>query len=110
MYNVNSKKSLISFLAIAILGLTVLNWLSLGWFHRLDLTDNNIYTLSPDSKAMVNKIDNLLTLKIYFSDNLPGEYGNNRRYLQDMVEEYSSYSNNIRYEIYQPETDEELEI
>ena len=92
MYNVNSKKSLISFLAIAILGLMVLNWLSLGWFHRLDLTDNNIYTLSPDSKAMVNKIDNLLTLKIYFSDNLPGEYGNNRRYLQDMVEEYSSYS------------------
>ncbi len=109
MYNVNSKQSLISFLVIAVLGLAVLNWLSLGWFHRLDLTDNDIYTLSPDSKSMVNKIDNLLTMKIYFSDNLPGEYGNNRRYLQDMVEEYSSYSNNIRYEFYQPETDEELE-
>lgn len=48
-------------------------------------------------------------MKVYFSDNLPGEYGSNKRYLQDMIEEYASYSKNIRYEFYQPETDEELE-
>ncbi len=68
-----------------------------------------MYSLSDSSKSVVSKIDDLLTMKVYFSENLPGEYGNNLRYLHDMIEEYASYSKNIRYEFYQPETDEELE-
>lgn len=109
MFTVNNKKSLITFIGVAIAGLIIINWLARGWFFRLDLTDNKMYSLSESSKSVVSKIDDLLTMKVYFSENLPGEYGNNLRYLQDMVEEYASYSKNIRYEFYQPETNEELE-
>ena len=48
-------------------------------------------------------------MKIYFSDNLPGEYGNNRRYLQDILEEYAAYSNgNIHFEFYRPDDDDKM--
>ena len=79
-------------------------------FFRWDLTDNKMYSLSESSKSVVSKIDDLMTLKVYFSNNLPGEYGNNRRYLQDILEEYAAYSDgNLTFEFYEPETDEDLQ-
>ena len=48
---------------------------------------------------MIEKVDDLLTMKVYFSDDLPGEYANNRRYLQDILEEYAAISKgNIKFE------------
>lgn len=59
---------------------------------------------------MIGRVDDLLNVKVYFSDNLPGQYGNNRRYLQDILEEYAAISKgNIRFEFYVPDTDEALE-
>ncbi|MAN41953.1 MAG: GldG family protein [Candidatus Neomarinimicrobiota bacterium] len=79
--------------------LLVLNMISTSRFFRIDLTDNNIFSLSTSSKAVVGEIDDLLTMKVYFSDDLPGEYANNRRYLQDILEEYAAISKgNIKFE------------
>ncbi|SVB33840.1 uncharacterized protein METZ01_LOCUS186694, partial [marine metagenome] len=104
------KKSFITYLAIISTILIILNIISRNVFHRWDLTDNKMYSLSESSKSMVRKIDDRLTLKVYFSDNLPGEYGNNRRYLQDMLEEYAAYSNgNIHFEFYSTDDDEKMQ-
>ena len=79
--------------------LLVLNMISTSRFFRIDLTDNNIFSLSTSSKAVIGEIDDLLTMKVYFSDDLPGEYANNRRYLQDILEEYAAISKgNIKFE------------
>ena len=93
-----------------IIGLMLLNLISRDMFHRFDLTDNKMYSLSSSSKSIVTKVDDLLTMKVYFSDNLPNELGNTRRFLQDILEEFSAYSdNNIRFFFYNPETDKDLE-
>ena len=79
--------------------LLLLNSISTSRFFRIDLTDNNIFSLSTSSKSVIKEIDDLLTMKVYFSDDLPGEYANNRRYLQDILEEYAAISNgNIKFE------------
>ena len=88
----NNKKTFIIYLSLIGAILIILNIVSRNIFHRWDLTDNKMYSLSVSSKSIVKKIDDRLTMKIYFSDNLPGEYGNNRRYLQDMLEEYAAFS------------------
>ena len=108
--NINSKKNFI-FYSLAIFAvLLLLNLISRNMFFRWDLTDNKMYSLSDSSKSVVNKIDDLMTLKVYFSNNLPGEYGNNRRYLQDILEEYAAYSNgNLTFEFYEPDSDEDLQ-
>ena len=108
-FEVNNNKSFVSYVLSALATVLIINWASQDLFFRFDLTDNKMYSLSESSKSVVKKIDGILTMKVYFSDNLPGEYGNNKRFLQDIIEEYASYSKNIRYEFYQPDTDEELE-
>ena len=106
----HSKKNFIIYSVVLFAALVVFNMISRNMFFRWDLTDNKMYSLSESSKSVVSKIDDLMTLKVYFSNNLPGEYGNNRRYLQDILEEYAAYSDgNLTFEFYEPETDEDLQ-
>jgi ABC-type uncharacterized transport system involved in gliding motility auxiliary subunit len=53
--------------------LILLNSISTSRFFRIDLTDNNMFSLSSSSKAVVKEINDLLTMKVYFSDDLPCE-------------------------------------
>jgi gliding-associated putative ABC transporter substrate-binding component GldG len=110
MMQINSKKNFIIYSFVLFAVLVLLNMISRNKFFRWDLTDNKMYSLSESSKSVVSKIDDLMTLKVYFSNNLPGEYGNNRRYLQDILEEYAAFSDgNLTFEFYEPETDEDLQ-
>ena len=106
---VTNRKTFTIYVAIAIAAVALLNIVGRSWFFRLDLTDGQVYSLSSSSQAVLSKVDDLLTAKVYFSENLPGRYGNNRRFLQDILEEYAAYSDgNLRFEFYQPENDEKL--
>jgi len=105
----DNKKSTIIFSSLILLAVIFINMVGRNWFVRFDLTDNKIYSLSSSSKSVVSKIDDPFIIKAYFSDQLPGQYGNNRRYLQDILEEYAAYSSgNLKFEFYSPETDEQL--
>jgi len=105
-----NKNSFILYSGGIIVGLLLLNLIARDIFDRYDLTDNKMYSLSSSSKSIVSKVDDFLTMKVYFSDNLPGEYGNNRRYLQDILEEYAAYSNgNIHFEFFRPDDDEKMQ-
>ena len=84
------KKSIILPGAILLFSLLLLNLIARNWYKRFDLTDTKMYSLSSSTKQVIKKIDDLLNIKVYFSENLPGEYGNNRRYLQDIMEEYAA--------------------
>ena len=107
--NVFNKRSFAIYITIAVVVVLIANIISRNLFFRLDFTDNKMYSLSSSSKAVLNKIDDLMTIKVYFSENLPGEYGNNRRFLQDILEEYSAYSDGkLRFEFFMPDEDEDL--
>jgi len=109
MVKVTDKRTLMIYLGLTVLVVVAVNFVSRDLFFRLDFTDNGMYSLSESSQTVVEKIDDRLILKVYFTGNLPGQYGNNARYLQDILEEYEAYSNgNIRFELYQPESDEAL--
>ena len=105
----DNKKSAFLFSAIILVAVIFINLIARNWFFRIDLTDNKMYSLSQSSISVVEKIEDPLTIKIYFSDELPGQYGNNKRYLQDLLEEYSAYSSsNLKFEFYSPQSDEQL--
>ncbi len=96
---------------ILIVGIIALiNIISINIFYRLDLTANNIYTLSPASKQIVKNLDDKLVVKAYFTDNLPAPYNNTRRYLKEILDDYRNYSNgNFQYEIISPSDEQTLE-
>ena len=89
---VDNKKSFLVYTFILVASLVFLNLISRNIFIRFDLTDTKMYSLSSSSQSVISKIDDLMTIKVYFSNDLPGNYANNRRYLQDILEEYIAYS------------------
>ena len=73
---VKNKNTLTIYLAVLVGALLLLNLISRNWYKRFDLTDNKMYSLSNSSEEIVDKIDDLLTMKVYFSSDLPGELSN----------------------------------
>ena len=63
-----------------------------------------MFTISESSKLVLNNIDDLLVMKAYFSEDLGNELGNNKRYLQDLLEEYRAVNSEyIDFEFFQTE-------
>ena len=97
------KKDTLIKLAIIIGIIIVVNVISKRVFTRIDLTKNNSYTLSAISKDIVKGLNDKLIVKAYFSDNLPAPYNNLRRQVQDILNDYRSYSDgNLNYEFLNP--------
>jgi ABC-type uncharacterized transport system involved in gliding motility auxiliary subunit len=70
-------------------------------FFRVDLTSNNLYSLSKASKNVVSTLKEPLTINVFFTKNLPAPYNNVERYLRDLLEEYEIYANKyLSYRFY----------
>jgi gliding-associated putative ABC transporter substrate-binding component GldG len=97
------KKDILIKVAIIIGIVVVINVISKRIFTRVDLTKNKTYTLSTISKDIVKNLGDKLVIKAYFSDNLPAPYNNLRRNIQDILNDYRSYSGgNLNYEFLNP--------
>lgn len=89
--------------------LVILNILTETIVLRLDLTENNIYSLSKASKKVISNLEDPLLIRAYFSKNLPGHYQTGRKYLNALLHEYSAYSNSkIKFKFYDPVRDESV--
>ncbi len=86
-----------------------LNLVSLSVFTRIDLSKGKIYSLSKSSKQAVKNLEDRLVIKAYFSKNLPGEFADARRFIQDILSEYQAYSKGkLRFEFIDPSDEESL--
>jgi len=87
--------------SIYLLVLVLLNIAGLTLFSRWDLTSNRIYSLSETSKQVVATLQEPLTIKVFFTKNLPAPHNNTERYLHDLLEEYALHANrNFNYRFY----------
>jgi ABC-type uncharacterized transport system involved in gliding motility auxiliary subunit len=62
-------------------------------FLRLDLTGNGIYSLSDVSRKVISTLTEPLTVKVFFTQNLPAPHNGTELYLQDLLKEYALYGN-----------------
>jgi len=77
-------------------------------FYRLDLTRNQIYSISDASQKVVSTLSEPLTIKVFFTKNLPAPHNNTERYLHDLLEEYALHSNrHFNYTFYDMSPEEE---
>ena len=83
--------------------LVLLNIVSVRVFGRLDFTERSQFTLSPASRDLVGSLDDKITVKAYFTEDLPSPYNNNRRAVLDELNEFKAYSKgNLQYEFIDP--------
>jgi ABC-type uncharacterized transport system involved in gliding motility auxiliary subunit len=73
--------------------IVLINLVGLTAFFRVDLTENQLYSISEASKRVVSSLSEPLTVKVFFTKNLPAPHNTTERYLHDLLEEYSIYGN-----------------
>lgn len=90
-------------LAVVLVILILLNFVSVRWFGRLDMTANGQFTLAEASKTLMRGLDDKVTVKAYFTEDLPAPYNNHRRILLDQLNEYRAYAGgNFQFEFIDP--------
>lgn len=98
------------YLTIAIVSgiLAVVNFFSFNIFHRFDLTRSDEYSISPASRQLLGRLDDVVNIKVYFSKNLPSQYLSLRQEVGDILDEYVNYSHGqVRLEYISPADDDE---
>ena len=81
--------------------LAAVNVLSRYAYVRLDLSEGKIYSLSPASRQLLQRLEDPVYITAYFSPALPPQYAAGRDYLENLLKEYATYSNGkLRYEFF----------
>jgi ABC-2 type transport system permease protein len=92
---------------IYLIVVVLVNVAGITLFVRSDLTASKIYSISKASQAVVESLSEPLTIKVFFTKDLPAPYNNTERYLQDLLQEYTIYANKFfNYEFYNVSTEE----
>lgn len=88
---------------ITLVILILLNIVSIRIFGRMDVTRNRLFTLSDASKQFMRDLDDRVTIKAYFTEDLPSPYNMNRRAVLDQLNEYKAYAKgNFQFEFIDP--------
>lgn len=96
---------------LAVLGsLVFVNIIAVKTFGRLDLTGDGQYTLGAATEDTLRRLTDPVTVKAYFSRDLPPPFSTNARYVQDILEEYYAHGGGyFRYEFVDPTEEETAE-
>ena len=98
------------FLILIAAGLVLLNVLAAFYYTRWDLTERGLHSLSAGTKRLLGGLDDVLTVRAYFSEDLPPPFNAHERSVRDLLEEYRAHGRgNVRVEIIHPSGNEELE-
>lgn len=89
----NWLKSPKSDFILFIVFLILLNIVSSNFFARFDLTGPKSYSLSKGSQTLVKNLEQPLSVRVFFDDNLPATYENVAQYVKDILVEYKGAAN-----------------
>ena len=104
------KKNIILQLVIVLTIILVANLISNGLYFRLDFTEDDRYTFSQATKDVMDELDGVITIKAYFSEDLPAQLLKSKQDFEDQLVEYENRSGgNVVFEFINPNESEELE-
>jgi gliding-associated putative ABC transporter substrate-binding component GldG len=105
-----TKKYLLNFVLLTIGILVLVNILSDSYFFRFDFTADKRYTLSDATKDILRSVKQPITVKAYFSENLPPDIAKTKRDFKDLLIEYANRSKGkVVYSFINPNEKEETE-
>lgn len=105
-----TKTSLIYTLLLVTAIIIVVNFLSNRFFFRLDVTEDQRYSLSKATKNILRSLEEPVTITAYFSEKLPPQYANLKRDFENMLIEFENISKGmVAYEFVDPAKDETKE-
>jgi len=90
--------------------LALVNLLSLKFFVRADLSEGRVFSVSGSTRQVLEDLDDIVHIKVYFSEDLPPYMNALRREVRDMLGEYRAYAGkNLIIDFEDPAADPETE-
>ncbi|SDS74130.1 gliding-associated putative ABC transporter substrate-binding component GldG [Gillisia sp. Hel1_33_143] len=96
------NNSSIKYIAFLFLGLVLINFLASRYHQRFDLTEDNRYTLSPAAKDIIADVKSPVIIDVFLKGNFPSEFRRLENETRQMLEEFSAYNSNIRFNFIDP--------
>ncbi|NVN94860.1 MAG: gliding motility-associated ABC transporter substrate-binding protein GldG [Bacteroidetes bacterium] len=103
----NKKKNIkfnnITQIIYSLIIIILLNIIGSFVYTRFDLTTEKRYSLSPATKTLLKKIDDIVYFKIYLEgDDFPAGFKRLSNSTKEMLDEFRAYNSNIQYEFINP--------
>ena len=96
------KGSPIKSLLLLLVILLAANFLAAEFFYRVDLTQDKRYSLSPAAKEIVSDIEEPVIIDVFLEGSFPSEFRRLRNETRQMLEEFSAYNRNIKFNFINP--------
>ena len=98
----NIRRSNITGLLLAVAIIVLVNIIAAFIFTRFDLTAEKRYSLSPATKTLLKKLDDVVFFKVYLAGDLPSGFQRLSNETREMLDEFRAYSKKIQYEFVNP--------
>ena len=87
--------------------LILVNVIGIGLFHRFDMTRDREFTLSRATRDTLKDLSDTVSIRAYFTKDLPPPYSATTRYVKDLLDEYyAGGHHNLNYEFVDPTSEE----
>ncbi|MCL6220737.1 gliding motility-associated ABC transporter substrate-binding protein GldG [Zunongwangia pacifica] len=98
MKQFSKYKSVVLFIVILI----VINFAASRYFERLDLTQDQRYTLSKASEEIIDDIEEPIIIDVFLKGNFPSEFKRLQNETRQILEEYAAKNSNISFNFIDP--------
>jgi len=106
---INRANALIAIVVVIVL-IFFVNILSTQLFGRWDMTENKDYSISDTTKDILKNLDDVVNVKAYFTEELPGYLLVKNQDVKDIMAEYETVSSgNVIVTFLDPSKDEAIE-
>lgn len=93
--NILKRIDILVILAIIVLA----NVLGNIYYHRFDLTEEKRYSLSPATKSFLKNLDDIVTVRVFLTGNLPSGFKELEIATKDILNEFKAYGgSNVEFE------------
>lgn len=99
----NQKKQNIIQLALALVILMLINYISSQTFFRIDLTSDKRYTLSEITHELIDSLDDVVYIEVYLDGDMPIGFQRMQKSVKEMLDEFRVIAGeNIQYTFVNP--------
>lgn len=97
-----SVKKNIGSIATLIGGLFLLNLLGSYFYERFDLTQDQRFTLSEETKEIIDPINSPVIVDVFLKGEFPPEFRRLQSETEQLLDEFSAYNSNIKFKFINP--------
>jgi ABC-2 type transport system permease protein len=98
----NIRRNNLMQLGFGIAIILLLNIIGYYLFTRFDLTSEKRYSLSEPTKKTLKKLEDIVYFQIYLEGEFPAGFKRLKRETREMLDQFSAYTDNIKYEFVNP--------